>query len=512
MEKIKGKHQKRVPASIFFLTLLSTLLFGVSLLYAAVQVNYGYHGATGEVTWRGTQALKLCNGLFVSERTLDQIYAQEMVNPRPEKTVPMPPNRVEIDYTLKAVAIGIGDSNDPVPAMRAAYREGIGCVVMGVNQTFADIDKLPKLVMAPLPGDPATIPWPDGDLVKKKPLPDFVNKAALDAAGEWTFDRAGHGGHKGQVTLSLLVVHRGDILYERYAPGVNMHTRTRTWSTAKSISSTLTGIAVDKGLQKLDAPLPFDWPPDPRKDIADPRKSIKLRDVLHMSSGLYPVDTHRGPGIIGSHLSYFAGWDAGYEARNRGLIREPGTVWVYENYDTLLSVLALRTVLGDDKKYHEFPRRELFDKIGMRSTIPGMDRFGNFVLSSQVYGNARDLARVGILYLNNGVWNGNQILSKEWVEWVRRPAKSTSKLGNTYGGQFWLVPDNRKDLPQDAYSTSGARGQFAVIVPSYDLVVVRRGLDWRAGHKGLNQWDMLAEVLKAFPPPKQPPKKLSAAP
>jgi hypothetical protein len=332
-----------------FLTLLCALLLGLPLLSAAAQGSFGYHGATGEVTWRGTQALKLCNGLFVSSRTLDQIYAQEMVNPRPEPTVPMPLDRVEIDYHRKAVAIGVGDSNDPVPVMRAAYREGIGCVVMGINQTFADIDKLPKLEMMPLPGDPATIPWPNGDLVEKKPLPDSVNQAALKAAGDWTFDRVGHGGHKGQVTLSLLVVYRGDIVYERYAPGMNMHTRLRTWSTAKSISSTLIGIAVDKGLLKLNEPLPFDWPPDPRKGIADPRKSIKLRDVLHMSSGLYPVDTIRGYTPIGSHLSYFAGLDSAYEARNRGLIREPGSVYVYENYDTLLGVLALRTVLGNDK-------------------------------------------------------------------------------------------------------------------------------------------------------------------
>ena len=115
-----------------------------------------------------------------------------------------------------------------------------------------------------------------------------------------------------------------------------------------------------------------------------------------------------------------------------------------------------------------------------------MDRFGNYVMSSQVYTNSRDLARVGILYLNNGMSDGKRILSKEWVDWVRRPAISTKTIGQTYGGQFWLVPDKRTDLPQDAYSTSGARGQFCVIVPSYDLIVVRRGLDSRAGHKRLD--------------------------
>lgn len=507
------KNIKKLPRrSILFIIPVWVLLLGAPLASAATQGSFGYHGATLEVAWRGEQALKLCNALFVSERTLDQFYAQEMKNSRAKPCVPMARERVEIDYKRRAVAIGVGDSSDPVPIMRAAYREGIGCVAMGIDQTFADIDKLPKLEMPPLSGNPATIPWPNGDLVEKKPLPDSLNQDALNAAGDWAFDRLGHGGNEGQLTLSFLVVYRGEIVYERYAPGMNMHTRTRTWSTAKSISSTLIGIAVDKGLLKLDEPLPFDWPPDPRKGIADPRKSIKLRDVLHMSSGLYPVDTIRGYTPIGSHLSYFAGLDSAYEARNRGLIREPGSVYVYENYDTLLGVLALRSVLGNDKIYREFPPRELFDRIGMRNTLAGMDRFGNYVMSSQVYTNSRDLARVGILYLNNGMWDGKRILSKDWVDWVRRPAVSTRDIGHTYGGQFWLVPDKRTDLPQDAYTTNGARGQFCVIVPSYDLIVVRRGLDSRAGHKGLDQWDMLAEVIKAFPRPSTPPKKMPETP
>jgi CubicO group peptidase (beta-lactamase class C family) len=105
------------------------------------------------------------------------------------------------------------------------------------------------------------------------------------------------------------------------------------------------------------------------------------------------------------------------------------------------------------------------------------------------------------------MWDGKRILSKEWVEWVRRPAMSTKTIGHTYGGQFWLVPDNRTDLPQDAYSTSGARGQFCVIVPSYDLIAVRRGLDSRTGHKRLDRWDMLGEVLKAFPRRRSPRRK-----
>ena len=134
----------------------------------------------------------------------------------------------------------------------------------------------------------------------------------------------------------------------------------------------------------------------------------------------------------------------------------------------------------------------------MRNTIPGIDRFGDFVLSSQVYTNARDLARFGLLYLNGGLWHGKRIVPENWIRFARTPAPATRDRGRYYGGQFWLVPDELTDLPQDTYSTAGSRGQFAIIIPSYDLVIVRRGEDW-LGSDEMSNWDLTREVLKAFP-------------
>jgi CubicO group peptidase (beta-lactamase class C family) len=134
----------------------------------------------------------------------------------------------------------------------------------------------------------------------------------------------------------------------------------------------------------------------------------------------------------------------------------------------------------------------------MRNTIPGVDRFGDYVLSSQVYTNARDLARFGMLYLNGGTWHGQRIVPESWIRFARTPAPATRDKGRFYGGQFWLVPDDLTDLPQDAYSTAGSRGQFTIIVPSHDLVIVRRGEDWLSSDE-MNNWDLLGEVLKAFP-------------
>jgi CubicO group peptidase (beta-lactamase class C family) len=177
-------------------------------------------------------------------------------------------------------------------------------------------------------------------------------------------------------------------------------------------------------------------------------------------------------------------------------VRQPGSYWDYENYDTLLAVYAFRKFLGSDESYWSFPRQRLLDPLGMSSTLLSVDRFGDFVLSSQVYTNARDLARFGLLYLNNGVWSGQRLISEAWIDFVRSPAPASTNRGGRYGAHWWLVPKSRNDVPKDAYATSGNRGQYVIVVPSKDLVIVRRGLDY--GRQGFDKWDLLREVLKAF--------------
>jgi CubicO group peptidase (beta-lactamase class C family) len=137
----------------------------------------------------------------------------------------------------------------------------------------------------------------------------------------------------------------------------------------------------------------------------------------------------------------------------------------------------------------------------MTSTLPGVDRFGNYIMSSQVYTNARDLGRLGILLLDRGRWGGEQVLPERWVDFIRTPAPATAGTGRQYGGGWWLPPDDRTDVPQDAFASSGSQGNFTIVVPSYDLVVVRRGLDWeeRGPDLRMNRWDVLVRVLQAFP-------------
>lgn len=458
------------------------------LAVAQQEETYDYWQHQRDMVRRGQQAIFMCNGLFTSNRSLEQVFEQELAFFR-EPIGTSEGGDYEVNWDRRAVAIGAPGA---VPVMRAAFREGIGCVILPPDQSLEDIDRLPELTLPYPPGDPAQIPWPDGDLIENTGLPANVNEEKLLEASNWAFDRESPE----QVTLSLVVVYNGQIIHERYAPGFDVTTRTRTWSTAKSIASTLIGMLVDEGRLALDEPLGFDWYPNARSPETDPRNEITLRHVLNMSSGLETVDNRGLEYATGSGMSYWAGSSSVVGARSRALIREPGTYWDYENYDTLLGVYAMKLALGGEKAYAEFPRKALLDKIGMRNTLVSTDRFGDFVMSSQIYTNARDLARFGLLYLGNGIWNGERLLSEEWIDFVRTPAPATKSIGSIYGGQWWLVPEGRDDVPKDAYSTSGNRGQFSVIVPSHDMVIVRRGLDY--GRQGFDRWGLTREVLEAI--------------
>ena len=470
------------------ITILNIMLLIPILAVAQQEETYDYWQHQRDMVRRGQQAIFMCNGLFTSNRSLEQVFEQELAFFR-EPIGTSEGGDYEVNWDRRAVAIGAPGA---VPVMRAAFREGIGCVILPPDQSLEDIDRLPELTLPYPPGDPAQIPWPDGDLIESTGLPANVDEEKLLAASNWAFDRESPE----QVTLSLVVVYNGQIIHERYAPGFDVTTRTRTWSTAKSIASTLIGMLVDEGRLALDEPLGFDWYPNARSPETDPRNEITLRHVLNMSSGLETVDNRGLEYATGSGMSYWAGSSSVVGARSRALIREPGTYWDYENYDTLLGVYAMKLALGGEKAYAEFPRKALLDKIGMRNTLVSTDRFGDFVMSSQIYTNARDLARFGLLYLGNGIWNGERLVSEEWIDFVRTPAPATKSIGSIYGGQWWLVPEGRDDVPKDAYSTSGNRGQFSVIVPSHDMVIVRRGLDY--GRQGFDRWGLTREVLEAI--------------
>ena len=266
---------------------LTTLLFVAALLLptssGAQQVeSYDYWRVQRQMIHYGQQAIFMCNGLFTSNRTLEQVFDKELKYLSQPVGTPRGGD-YEVDWERKAVAIGAAGGT---PIMRAAFRQGIGCVIMAPDQTFVDIDDLPVLDTPPLPGDPETILWPEGDLVAHAPLPPTIDADALRAASDWAFDRD----TPEQATLSLVVVHDGQIIHERYADGFDVSTRTRTWSTAKSIAVTLIGMLADEGRLDLDESVDLEWLPRQSSPETDPRHDITLRHLLNMSSGLNTVD------------------------------------------------------------------------------------------------------------------------------------------------------------------------------------------------------------------------------
>ena len=488
---LKAKKVPSLPAQSTALTALRAAALTISLSAASTAGadGFDYFSANRDFIRNGVQALLTCNGLFTSERSLERVFAQELAYLGERVVGTAEGGAYTIHNDERAVTVGDEASSTPITA---AFREGIGCVVMAPDQTLADIPLLPELTLPAPAWDAATTPWPVGDADATSEAGPEIDAAALQAASDWAFNRETDE----QDTISLIVLHKGKIIHERYAEGFDQTTRTRTWSTAKSIAATLIGMEVDAGRMDLDGSLGLAWLPEMGGE-ADPRDEITLRHVLNMSSGLNPVDSFNREYATGSGLAYWAGASSVDGMRNRGLMREPGTHWDYENYDTLLAVYALKLVIGEEN-YLAHPRKALLDRLGMRNTLLSTDRFGDFILSSQVYTNARDLARFGLLYLQDGMWEGERVVSSDWIKFVRTPAPASAVRGHDYGGQFWLVPDDRKsEVPADAYSTAGNRGQYVIIDPNHDLVIVRRGLDF--GNQGFNRWDLLREVLKAFP-------------
>jgi CubicO group peptidase (beta-lactamase class C family) len=293
------------------------------------------------------------------------------------------------------------------------------------------------------------------------------------------------------------VVHRGHLVAERYRPGFGPQTPYRTWSAAKMLTNALVGILVGRGMLELNssARIP-EW-----GAREDPRAMITVAQLLHMSSGL----ERKG---AGAYPVYYDGADAVQEITAAQLEADPGTRWSYANRDTLLLVRAMRAALGDEA-YWRFPIRGLLDRIGMNDTVLETDAYGNYILSSQVFSTPRDLARLGLLYLRDGVWEGERILPEGWVDFSTGPAPARRRgvrgllaygiqgfVG--YGAQIWLYDRIPVVMAHRAFSGIGHRGQYVTVVPSHELVVVRTGIDPEEGGVLWRQDRFFADLIEVL--------------
>ncbi|HEU4382258.1 MAG TPA: serine hydrolase [Anaeromyxobacteraceae bacterium] len=368
-----------------------------------------------------------------------------------------------------------------------------GCVALPIGKDSLSFH--PVEVESRLP-DPSTQPWPMGDLPSSAPLPKAIDQDKVGRSVAAAFEPAA------AMTAALVVTWRGRVIGERYGEGVTARTPLESWSMGKSLAATLMGVLIRQGVYDLWQPAPIpEW-----QGAGDPRARIRIADLLRMSSGLRiraPQDPdYDRAGPYPDHLYLYTGCvDSFRYAATRPLQWPPNTVGRYRNTDAVLINYLVR--LGVERRgeeYLSFPQRALFDAIGVRTMVLETDPFGNFLTQGYELASARDWARLGNLYLQDGVWNGERILPEGFVEFVSTPAPAwVADHRPVYGGFFWINGDGRYPVPRDAYFMSGAGGQTTLIVPSHDLVVVRLG-HYRGGALGEESLKKaLALLMEAIP-------------
>jgi CubicO group peptidase (beta-lactamase class C family) len=295
-------------------------------------------------------------------------------------------------------------------------------------------------------------------------------------------------------TRALVVVHHGRIVAERYAPGFDANRPLTGWSMAKTVTNALIGLRVlDGKISATDQALLPEWGGDD-----DRRRQITLVQLLCMTSGLEFNEDYDSRSSDIRRMLFTEGDKSGFAAA-KPLQHPPGKKWSYSSGTTNILARILRQSFSSETDYLRFPRERLFGPLGMQSAVFEPDASGIFVGSSYVYASARDWARFGLLYLQDGVWRGKRLLPEGWVADSIEPTCSAPFA--QYGWQIWLKLDESPSLgeppfPEDAYYMQGHDGQVVAIVPSLDLVIVRLGFSPEKG-----AWDHardLAPILEAF--------------
>jgi CubicO group peptidase (beta-lactamase class C family) len=425
----------------------------------------------------------LCSSLFVSGR--EEAEARAHLTPyflgRKMDSI----TNVEIDRQRKLVRLTVANR---ITREAKLYGDQ-GCVIHQPGRDtvfFKPVRVTTKLAPA------STLPWPMGDVVDQSPLPNGIDSIGLRQAVDAAF--ATPSG----LTAAFLVVYKGRIIAERYANGANKDMQLESWSMGKSIVGTLMGMLVHQGVYRLEDAAPVaEW----RKSPDDPRAKIRILDLMRMSSGLRfsrgsPEDI---PGYHDHDLGYTGAIDAFAFATTRPLQFEPNTFGRYRNCDPLTLGMLIRDAVrkrGDE--YLTWPQRALFDKIGIRRQVLEPDPYGNFLLNGYDYGTARNWARIGLLYLNDGVWRGERLLPEGWTKFVSTPAPAWKD--STYGAMVWVNASGAwPALPRDAFAFRGAGLQDTYVIPSRQLVIVRMGHFPGARDGGADLRRALELLMRAIP-------------
>jgi CubicO group peptidase (beta-lactamase class C family) len=462
------------------ISVVSVLSFVIAALSA--QTQYAPANTPSELGLAG-YAKVLCSAVFVSGRDVEEARRNSGFFLMPEADRSSITG-VTVDREKKLVRMTLRDTL----TREARYYGDQGCVIhqKGTDRIFFK----PVPVRTALP-DARSQPWPMGDQTSDEPLPSAIDASKLKAAVDAAFaDPEG-------LTAAFVVLYKGRIVAERYMPGITKDTQLESWSMGKSITSTLFGLLVKDGTYRIEDPAPVALWQKP----GDPRSKIRIVDLLRMSSGLRFIapqdpDYTEDKGYPDHMLIYTGAIDAFAHSITRPLQFPPNTEGRYRNADPLtIGYLIKQAVTERGEEYLTFPQRALFDRIGIRRQVLETDPYGNFLLTGYDYGTARNWARLGLLYLQDGVWNGQRILPDGWTTFVSTPAPAWKRP--VYGGLFWVNGTGDFPLPKDAYYMAGAGGQNTFIVPSHHLVVVRMGHFRGAGAGGKTVRKALALLMEA---------------
>lgn len=396
----------------------------------------------------GYAAKNLASGIFVAGRTQESLEKEDI------SFFPINLNKNTVDTDKKEVT-----SRFLFWESKAVYINGFGCTLVR-DFPEEEIRSRPYTI-TPLPVvNPDTIPWPAGDLLSDT-IPAAVNYQKLNQFLDRVFTNTSP--MKG--TFAVAIAHKNQLVAERYRADLSAENLFLSWSMAKSITSTLIGILATEEEIDIDRPVLIDrWQSDGRSEIS-------LSSLLHMNSGLEWNEDYGSNSDVNKML--FKNGDMALFAIDKQAESIPDSLWYYSSGSTNIVCQLLRDFISNDAEYYAFPRKELFNKIGMRSAVFEVDASGNFIGSSYIYASLRDYVRYGLLYLNRGNWLGNQIIPESWVDFTTTVANGSK---GRYGAFFWLNQGgDYPDAPADTYMCKGHDGQFIFIIPSKELVIVRTG-------------------------------------
>ena len=327
---------------------------------------------------------------------------------------------------------------------------------------------MPRALSQNKPGSgnskPIGAPWPL--IATAQPEPPEIDRQALNTALDRAFQENDPLLQKR--TRAVVVVQDGWVIAERYAKGIQPDMPLIGWSMSKSITHALIGRAIHEGLLDPDKPprVP-EW-----STPLDPRQKISLDQLLRMNSGLAFEES---TGALNSDLVRMLTQEADMAgfAASKSLSKKPGKKWNYSSGTTNILSRILRHAIDDDQRYWSFPSQALFEPLGMTTAVLESDNSGTLVGSSLAWASGRDWARFGQLYLDQGSWNGKQLLPANWVQQARTASRGSKQA---YGAHWWLSRrKSRPDLPTDSFSAEGYQGQFLLVAPSQRAVIVRLG-------------------------------------